>query len=243
MRGEAAAHVQAHGAHARLVADVLGDADIAFPCNGIGALRARVEGQRGHITAPRHLGQQLGRQFRRCAELRPEIIGRAQHRQLEPGRYLDPLAVDLCRHLREQLVQFGPAVHRPGRDAHLDRMGDLGSGAHGVVVMTRGIGGHAADQVDLEGGCDVETLEACGDEVLDHDLIGVRLDRIGHKPRKTVDELPRPVLQDRRCKDHDRMFRSEMANDIRRIVPDGLLLSHCGSFRTGRLLQISDSKP
>lgn len=83
------------------------------------------------------------------------------------------------------------------------------------------MGREPADQVDLERRGHVEAGDSRRNQIADHRLVGVRLDRIGHQPRKPGDEFPRPLLQHLGGKDQHRVFRLQTTDDLGGVVPDG----------------------
>ena len=221
VRGEAAAGVQAARFHARQAADLGRGAQIGVPGHRVRTLRTRMEGQRGDIAVRGHDLQQIDRLVHRRAELGAEVVGGPCDRQLEADRDFRARRHDL-----DQFLQLRMAVHGIGGHAHRHGIGDLMPGADGVVVMHGGARREARNHLDLHRRGDVKALDPGGDEVLDHHLVRVRLDRIGHKARKAVDEAARRGLQDRGREEHHRVHRLLIAKEFGRIRPDRLGKPH-----------------
>ncbi|MPL75544.1 hypothetical protein SDC9_21368 [bioreactor metagenome] len=222
MARETAADIEPRRRHPGHGADPGRGADIGVPGHRIGALRARMEGERGDEPCLGCPLQQFGRGLGRRAELGAEMIGRARDRQLEAHRDLGALG----RHHLDQLLELGNGIDRPGLHPGLHRMGDLGPRAHRVVVMQRRPRGETAHEVDLERRGNIEAAHAGGHEVLDHHLVGVRLDGIGHDTRKAADEAPRARLQRGGREHQHRVLGLLVTDDFGRRRPDRLRQSH-----------------
>ena len=80
-------------------------------------------------------------------------------------------------------------------------------------------GGEPADHVDLKGRGAVKAAHARCDEVFDHLLARIGLDRIGHKTSESLDEALRCGLKHRGRKEQHRVLRLLRGQEFGRIGP------------------------
>ena len=220
--GEAAAHVQTGNLDASTARNHRRFADVRRPSFRIGALRAGVEGDRGHKARIRRGLEQFRRHFCCRAKLRAKVVSSAFDRQFEAHRNLAAFG----RHHFDQLGQLAAAVDRPRRHIALNRKSNLGARADGVVVMDRCIRIQTADQVNLKRRGAVKPLHTRRDQVFNHFFRRVGLDGIGHKARKSLQKTTRGRLHGLGRKKQHRILRLLIAQVFGRIGPDRFGQSH-----------------